>query len=122
MRNPIFEPAGTSSLGRRSTETPAEFSTFTVEFKSSSLSGEMSGTRVAAGASGTSGRIVTDRGACARVAVPAKTAADSPAMAPWAILEQIPVISGDLFGAVPGLVPAIPAAVSCGCPPHYGAV
>src|SRR5215467_3108725 len=85
MRNPIFEPTETSSLGRRSTETPAVFSTFTVEFKSSSLIGEMSGTRVAAGASGTSGRIVTDRGACARVAVPAKTAADSPAMAPWAI-------------------------------------
>src|SRR6266478_3198260 len=102
MRNPIFEPTDTSSLGRRSIETPAEFSTLTVEFRSSSLIGEMSGARAAAGASGTAGRIVTDRGACAR-AVPAKTAADSPAMAPWAIVERIPVISGDLFGAVPGL-------------------
>src|SRR5229473_1137193 len=81
MRNPIFEPADTSSLGRRSTETPAEFSTLTVEFRSSSLIGEMSGARVAAGASGTSGRIVTDRGAWARVAVPIKAAAENPARA-----------------------------------------
>src|SRR6266446_7645884 len=85
MRNPIFEPTDTSSLARRLTETPAEFSTLTVEFRSSSLRGEMSGTRVAAGASGMSGRIVTDRGAWARAAVPAKTAANSPAMARWAI-------------------------------------
>src|SRR5215831_20171442 len=92
MRNPIFEPADTSRLGRRSTETPADFSTFTVEFRSASRVGEMSGAVVALGVSGTSGRIVTDRGAWAKVAVPAKTAADSPATAPWAILERIPVI------------------------------
>src|SRR6266436_8950370 len=85
MRNPIFEPADTSSLGRRSTETPAEFSTLTVEFRSSSLVDEMPGARVAAGASGTSGRIVTDRGACATATVPYKTAADSPATARWTI-------------------------------------
>src|SRR5262249_29137889 len=97
MRNPIFEPADTSSPGRRSTETPAEFSTLTVEFRSSSLLGEMSGTVVAVGTSGTSGRIVTDRGGSARVAVPAKTAADSPATLRRTILERIPVISRHLF-------------------------
>src|SRR5215831_10825093 len=87
MRNPIFEPAGTSSLGRRSTETPAEFSTLMVEFRSSSL-GERSGTRVAAGGSGTSGRIVTDRGAWARVAVPVKAAAHNAAAAVRVILAN----------------------------------
>src|SRR6267143_5287717 len=104
MRNPIFEPTDTSSLGRRSTETPAEFSTLTVEFRSSSLVDEMPGARVAAGASGTSGRIVTDRGAWATATVPAKTAADSPATASWAILERIPVISHLVLCGSPSLV------------------
>src|SRR6266851_4114704 len=88
MRKPIFEPAITSNLGMRSTETPAGFSTLTVEFRSSSLVGEMLGAGVACGASGTSGtsgRIVTDRGVCAKTTVPTKIAADSPAKIPWAI-------------------------------------
>src|SRR6266852_1056907 len=101
MRNPIFDPADTSSLGRRPTETPAEFSTLTVEFRSSSLADEMSGARVAAGVSGTSGRIVTDRGAWARAAVTAKAAADSPATARWVILERMPVISGSMLQRLP---------------------
>src|SRR5215467_9573115 len=91
MRIPIFEPTDTSNLGMRSTETPAGFSTFTVEFRSSSLIGEMLGAGAVSGASGVSGRIVTDRGAWARAVAPITSAADSPTIVPWTILERIPI-------------------------------